>query len=198
MTKHFKTNNVIVRKFNMKDVNQVCSNLSTTEEKSIEEARMIVKSAINEYYTDEPTWAIEDKRKKNLVGVIRVTNYIPKNKICNITWTMSYKYWDDKFMKDALTQIFKFLFTKKNIELIECSYYEQNKKDSLILDSIGMTKEASLRDRRINEYTHEKENFVIYSINKQEFFETLETSEISEVENKFKGYLKKKSLYVGT
>ena len=198
MTKHFKTNNVIVRKFNMKDVNQVCSNLSTTEEKSIEEARMIVKSAINEYYTDEPTWAIEDKRKKNLVGVIGVTNYIPKNKICNITWTMSYKYWDDKFMKDALTQIFKFLFTKKNIELIECSYYEQNKKDSLILDSIGMTKEASLRDRRINEYTHEKENFVIYSINKQEFFETLETSEISEVENKFKGYLKKKSLYVGT
>lgn len=198
MTKHFKTNNVIVRKFNMKDVNQVCSNLSTTEEKSIEEARMIVKSAINEYYTDEPTWAIEDKRKKNLVGVIRVTNYIPKNKICNITWTMSYKYWDDKFMKDALTQIFKFLFTKKNIELIECSYYEQNKKDSLILDSIGMTKEASLRDRRINEYTHEKENFVIYSINKKEFFETIETSEISEVENKFKGYLKKKSLYVGT
>lgn len=195
MTKHFKTNNVIVRKFNMKDVNQVRTNLSTTEEKSIEEAKMIVKSAINEYYTDEPTWAIEDKQKKNLVGVIRVTNYCPKNKICNITWTMSYKYWDDKFMKDALTQIFKFLFTKRKIELIECSYYEQDKKASIILDSIGMTREASLRDRRINEKTHQKENFVIYSINKQEF---LQTQEMVETEYKIKGYLKRKNLYVGT
>lgn len=189
MTKHFKTNNVIVRKFNMKDVNQVCSNLSATEEKSIDEARIIVKSAINEYYTDEPTWAIEDKQKKNLVGVIRVTNYCPKNKICNVTWMMSAKYWDDIFMKDALTQIFNFLFSKKDVDLIECSYYEQNKKSSLILEEIGMTKEASLRDRRINEKTHEKENFVIYSINKQEF---LETKEMREQDYEFTSCLKRK------
>ena len=170
MTKHFKTDNVIVRKFNMRDVEQVYSNFSTTEDKSIEETKITVKSAINEYYTDEPIWAIEDKQKKNLVGVIRVTNYCPKNKTCNITWTMSYKYWDNRFMKDALEQILLFLFTKKDIDLIECSYYEHNKNTSIILDEVGMTREATLRDRRINEQTNEKENFVIYSINKQEFF----------------------------
>ena len=189
MTKHFKTDNVIIRKFNMKDVEQVYTNLSSTDDKSIEQAKITVKSAMNEYYTDEPTWAIEDKQRKNLVGVIRVTNYCPKNKMCNITWTMSYKYWDNCFMKDALVEIFNFLFSKKEIELIECSYYEQNKNTSVILDEIGMTKEASLRDRRINAQTNQKENFVIYSINKQEFNEIYSEKNIN---NRFYGYLKRK------
>lgn len=189
MAKHFKTDCVIVRKFNMKDVEQMHVNLTAVENNSIEEARMIVKSAINEYYTDEPTWAIEDKQKKNLVGVIRVTNYSPKNKMCNVTWMMSNKYWDNNFMKDALTQIFNFLFNKKEIELIECSFYEQNKNSSIILDEIGMTREAVLRDRRINEVTQEKENFVIYSINKNEFFEFKSENTSN---NKYYNYLKRK------
>ena len=68
MTKHFKTENVIVRKFNMKDVEQVHLNLPIIESNSLEETKIIVKSAINEYYTDEPTWAIEDKQKKPADG----------------------------------------------------------------------------------------------------------------------------------
>ena len=97
--------------------------------------------------------------------------------------------WDNSFMKDALVEIFNFLFSKKEIELIECSYYEQNKNISVILDEIGMTKEASLRDRRINEQTHQKENFVIYSINKQEFKGMYSDKYTN---NRFYGYLKRK------
>ena len=188
MTKHFKTNNVIVRRFEMKDAKQAYLNLDEEDNLNnigkagdyqrkildgIEKTKMIIKSAINEYYTDEPIWAVEDKVGKNLVGSIRVSNYSPKNKMCNISWMMSYKYWDNNFMKDALIQIFKFLFIKKNIELIECSYYEQNENTNIILDEIGMKKEAILRDRRINEKTQQKENFVIYSINREEFLENI-------------------------
>lgn len=188
--KGFKTNNVIVRKFEMKDVeqahfnllednkgnnfNNICASIDDMKCENIAQTRMIVKSAINEYYTDEPVWAVEDKQNKNLVGYIRVINYSAKNKMCNITWAMSCKYLGCDFMKEALTQIFNFLFVKKGIELIECSYYEKNKNTGVMLDEIGMTKEAVLRDRRINEQTLEKENFVIYSINKQEFFNYLE------------------------
>ena len=192
--KSFKTKNVIVRKFEMDDVEQAYYNLSIyndmenicdeTIPKNMNKTKIIIKSAIREYYTDEPIWAVEDKETKHLIGYIRVTNYSPKNKMCNITWAMSYKYWDNCFMKDALTQILNFLFTKKNIELVECSYYEQNSEYSVILESIGMTKEACLRDRRINERTNKKENFVIYSINKEEFFRT--------IRNKYIKFLHKK------
>jgi RimJ/RimL family protein N-acetyltransferase len=187
MSKHFKTNSVIVRRFQMKDAKQAYENLSNSFKTNdntdsflenergtverIEKIKMEIKSAINEYYTDEPIWAVEDKENKNLVGGVRVCNYSSKNKMCNISWMMFYKYWNNSFMKDALTQVLKFLFTKKDIELIECSYYEQNENNSVILDEIGMRKEAVLRDRRFNEKTNKRENFVIYSINRKEFLE---------------------------
>ena len=188
MLKSFKTNNVIVRKFELEDAEQTYlnfagnsnySNMCNTignemiECESIEQTKLIIKSAINEYYTDEPIWAVEDKRKKILVGFIRVSNYSEKNKICNITWAMSCEYLKNFFMKEALIKICNFLFSKKNVELIECSYYEQNKATSIVLEEIGMTREAILRDRRINVHTNKKEDFIIYSINKQEFFEYL-------------------------
>ncbi|MBR3673737.1 MAG: GNAT family N-acetyltransferase [Clostridia bacterium] len=188
MTKYFKTNNVIIRKFEMTDVEQACLNLSENE--NFEETKISIRSAINEYYTDEPTWAVEDKVTKNLVGSISVSNYSPKNKMCNISWIMSYKHWDNKFMKDALTQIFNFLFTKKDIELIECSYYEQDSNTNVILEEIGMTKEATLRDRRINEKTNKKENFVIYSISKQEFMEN-RSGEL--IQRRFRRFMHKKT-----
>lgn len=179
--RNFKTDNVIVRRFEMNDVEQAYYNLSLYEDisdmanykthKSMDETRMIIKSAINEFYTDEPIWAVEDKKSKNLVGFIRVTNYSAKNKRCNITWTMAYKYWNTCFMKDALIKTINFLFLKKDIELIVCSYYGDNKISGEILESVGMRKEAVLRERKINEKTNEKENCVIYSINKQEFYD---------------------------
>ena len=205
MVKCFKTNKVIVRRFQMKDARDVFFNLSQKDEiedssnsteylsnHSIEKARMIIKSAINEYYTDEPIWAVEDKMNKELVGSIRVTNYSRKNKMCNITWNMSYKYLDNTFMKEGLAQILKFLFIKKHIELVECSFYENNKNMSTIVEGIGMTKEAILRDRRINEKTHKKESYIIYSINKNEFFKFCNEQLIYLSKNKICNNVKRK------
>lgn len=180
--KKFKTNDVIVRRFEMNDLEDIHYNIliqddvidmaNYTPHKNIDESRIILRSAINEYYTDEPIWAVEDKKNKKLVGFIRVSKYSRKNKKCNLTWAVAHQYWYSCFMKEALIQIMNFLFSKRDIELIISSYYEQNKISSVILESIGMRKEAVLRERRINEKTNEKENFVIYSINKQEFYET--------------------------
>jgi len=183
--KTFKTDNVIVRRFQMRDAEQLNlllynnSNVvpecnvemnDINQQENLNETKLVIKSAINEYYTDEPVWAVENKKSKKIIGYIRVCNYSVKNRMCNITWAVSNKHWDDGFMRDALIQIFNFLFTKKNIELIECSYYQQDNNSNIVLDQIGMTKEAVLRDRRVNEKTHKKENFVIYSISKEEFF----------------------------
>ena len=183
--KTFKTDNVIIRRFQMRDAEQLNlllyndSNVAPEYDNDINEedrienlnkTKLVIKSAINEYYTDEPVWAVENKWSKKIIGYIRVCNYSIKNKMCNISWVVSNEHWDDGFMKDAFTKIFNFLFTKKNIELIECSYYQQDNNSNVILDEIGMTREAVLRDRRVNEKTHKKENFVIYSISKEEFF----------------------------
>lgn len=187
--KSFKTENVIIRRFEMRDAKQAYHSLSIYEDEgkmcngnepvneTFEQTKVIIKSAINEYYTDEPIWAVEDKETKRLVGFIRITNYSPRNKICKITWSMLYTQKYENFVKDALVQVLKFIFTKKDVELVECSYYEandenvQNSENQNILNGIGMIKEAVLRNRRFNEKTNKKENFVIYSMDKNEFFE---------------------------
>ena len=190
--KSFRTNNVIIRKFEMEDLEDIHYNILTQEEvidmanekkyNDLNESRIVLKSAMNEYYTDEPVWAVEDKKEKRLVGFIRITNYSAKNRKCNLTWTVANRYWNSYFMEDALIKVIRFLFVKKNIDLIESSFYEQNKISSIILENIGMTKEAILRERRINEKTHQKEDFVIYSINRNEFFEKIENKlEICEI-----------------
>ena len=53
-----------------------------------------------------------------------------------------------------------------------------------------MTKEATLRDRRINEKTNKKENFVIYSISKQEFMENRSGEAI---QRRFRRFMHKKT-----
>lgn len=178
--KSIKTEKVILRKFKMEDVEEACYNLSIyddynicneIENKNIEQTKIIIKSAINEYNSEEPVWAVEDKENKNLVGYIRITNYSPKNKMCNIVWSISHKYNNINNIKDALIQVLNLLFSKKEIELVECSYYEKDNITSSILEEIGMLKEAVLRDRHINEKNNKKENYVIYSITKNEFVE---------------------------
>ena len=94
--KNFKTNDVIVRRFEMNDLEDIHYNIliqddvidmaNYTPHKNIDESRIILKSAINEYYTDEPIWAVEDK----------------KNKKCHLTWAVAHQYWDSSFMKEAL------------------------------------------------------------------------------------------------
>lgn len=198
----FKTDDVIIRRFQMRDAEQEDLNIFLYNNSNIvpddvkietgygykQKAKLVVKSAINEYYTDEPIWAIENKETKRIIGYIRVCNYSSKNKMCNLTWAMSNRHWDNGFMKDALVQIFNFMFTKRDVELIECSYYQPDDSNNVILDEIGMTKEATLRARRVNEHTKMKENFIIYSISKEEFYQNFG----SVVSSKHFRYLKRK------
>lgn len=179
MVRSFKTNDAIIRKFRMNDVDQVYNNLVISKNvinlsnivtnQSKDETQKVVESAINEYYTEEPVWALERRKTKDLVGLIKVEQYSPKNKICSISWAIANEYSNISLMPEALNKVMNYLFDKKGIELIQCSYYEQSEETGKVLDNIGMKKEAVLKDRRINEQTKKKENYVIYSIDINEF-----------------------------
>lgn len=177
--KNLKTNDVIIRKFKKEDIDIIYNNFNLYDSisnmtninfgESKKQAQLIVKSAMVEYYTEEPIWALEYRQTKDLFGFIKIDNYSYKNKICNISWAMTDKYYDMNLMTQALDRVIKYLFDKKQIELIECSYYDQNKEIDKILDNVGMKKEAVLKSRRINTKTRKKEDYVIYSISINDF-----------------------------
>lgn len=170
--KNFKTNDVVIRKFKMSDAEQMYSNLLEDKSENLttkDEIQRIIKSAIIEFYTEEPIWAVEEKKTNTIIGTIKVKSYSEKNKFCNLSWKMYNKSSNINLMQQALNKVMNYLFLKRNVELIESSYYEQNALTGQVLDNIGMTKEAVLRNRRLNTATNKKENFVIYSINAEEF-----------------------------
>ncbi len=122
-----------------------------------------------EYNTEEPMWALELKQTKEFVGFIKIDNYSPKNKMCKISWGMINNYENEKLIIQALKTVMNYLFERKSIELIECSYYGNNRETDKILDNVGMTKEAVLKQRRFNEKTNTREDYVIYSIAANEY-----------------------------
>lgn len=170
--KNFRTNDVVIRKFKMSDAEQMYLDLlecNSENPTTKDETQRIIKSAIVEFYTEEPIWAVEEKKTNSIIGTIKVKIYSEKNKFCNLSWKMINKSSNINLMQQALNKVMNYLFLKKNVELIECSYYEQNALTGQVLDNIGMTKEAVLRNRRFNIATNKRENFVIYSMNAEEF-----------------------------
>ena len=177
--KNFKTNDVLIRRFKFEDVDKIyeyikysnkISNISDIyENESKIETQRIIESAIMEYNTEETMWALEGKHTKDLFGFIKVDNYSPKNKICKIYWGAKNYFDNEKMITQALKIVMNYLFKRKGMELIECTYYGHNKETDEILDNIGMTKEAVLKQRRYNEKTNKREDYVIYSIAANEF-----------------------------
>lgn len=172
--KSFRTNDVLIRKFKKDDVDSVyegfrnatqisnLSNVIVNESKS--KIQKLVESAIIEYHTEEPIWALEQKQTQNLFGFIKIENYSPKNKICKISWALIDSYNNEEMIIQALKRVIYYLFKKKRIELVECSYYGQNRETDKILNNVGMKKEAVLKHRRYNEETKLYEDYYIYSI----------------------------------
>lgn len=179
--RNFETGNSIIRSFDMEDVRQLYFRMAKDEEvcdmcnclihRNICETEVMVKSFIVEYKSNEPVWVVEDIDKKLLIGMIKVINYSVKNKICKIELVIAKDYWNKDYMCEALKKVIEYLFVEKDIEIIESMHYENTKIIKNILENVGMTLEAVLRERRINTKTNERENLNVYSITKKEFME---------------------------
>ena len=171
--RYLKTNDVIIRKFKKEDIDSLYNILDNTNYITNKNSKIqmikIIESTIFQNYTEEPIWALEEKQTKKIFGYIKIENYSPKNKFCKISWVVTDKFSNSLLIKQALKRVMNFMFKKKDIDLIECSYYGKNEETSKILDNIGMKKEAVLKQRRYNENTHKKEDFFIYSIDVKAF-----------------------------
>lgn len=174
----FETKNLKIRKFRIEDVEDVHKYLATESElaeclgynihKSIHETETMVASFIKEYEMNELIWAIEEKNTSEVIGYINAFERSDANKVCKIKFGIALNRVDTGFMEEALEVIIDYLFNKKNFDVIISEFYDGCKKliqiKCNILENVGMTKEAVLHKRKINNKTGVAENKVIYSI----------------------------------
>ena len=134
----------------------------------------MISSYINEYEANELVWVIEEKQTNSAIGFINALEVSNINKYCNIKFGRAFKYIEKHYMEEALNCVLEYIFNEKNFNMVVSKFCDGNQEifnfKTLILDGIGMKKEAVLRNRRINEKTGIIENQVMYSITKNEFF----------------------------
>lgn len=181
--KSLETNNLRIRKFKLKDASDVYKNLATEEKladclgyhihKDVEETKRMIKSFMNEYEMNELVWAIEEKNLNEVIGYINALEVSRINKRCEIKFAIGLKWADTGLMEEALQKVLGYLFEEEKFQIVISEFCDGNKElasiKSNMLENVGMTKEALLRNRKINEKTGIKENKIVYSIIDEEF-----------------------------
>lgn len=181
--KDLETKNLIIRKFKLEDAEDVHKNLATITKltdcsgyhvhKDIVETKIMISSFINEYEMNELVWALEEKKSGEVIGYINALEFSIQNKLCEIKFGIKIGLENAGIMEEALEKVLDYLFKEKGFNTVAAKFYDSNSEVTKIkcrtLENVGMTKEAVLRNRRINEITKKPENKIIYSILKEEF-----------------------------
>ena len=78
------------------------------------------------------------------------------------------KYQHCGYAYEALTCLIKRYFCDEELYLLEAKYNENNIASSKLLNKLGFQVEASLRGRRIDRVSGERNNLIVCSITKDE------------------------------
>lgn len=176
--KEFETKDLKIRRFKIEDVPDVHKNLATVKRlteclgyhihKSIRETEVMVDSFIKESEMNEFVWAIEEKANSEVIGFINASERSDLNKVCKIKFGIALNKINSGYMEEALKIIINYLFNEKKFNVIVSESYDGYKELSdmkgKFLERAGMTKEAVLHKRKINDKTGLPENKIIYSI----------------------------------
>ena len=180
---NMETRRYILRKPQMKDAEEIYEKWGDDKDKAAEykehrayknisETRALLNAAILEAESGVPFYFIETKEKKEIIGYIKISEHSDKDKICRVNFYFLENWREDLSPEEILTEAFKNLFERKNIETIVVKFYDRNEEDTRtiekLLNKIGMKKEGVLRNRMINS-EGKKEDKYVYSILKEEW-----------------------------
>ncbi|MDF2700795.1 MAG: acetyltransferase family [Haloplasmataceae bacterium] len=136
-TKKIETERLILRRFNINDVDQMYNNWANDEltcryltwkvHGSKEVTRNFILSQISNY--DDPyyfNWVVERKVDETLIGSISVVHMSLKNSICEIGYCYGSGFWNKGYATEALRAVIEFLLKEVEITLIELNHISIN------------------------------------------------------------------------
>ena len=181
--KNIETERYLLRKPKMEDAEDIYEKWGKDKEKIGEykehyihkntiETKALLKSAIKEAEFGTPTWFIEDKKTKAIIGYIKVPVFSEKDKKCEVVFYFLKGWREDHTPEEVLKEVIRNLFTEEPFEIVITQFYDSSKEDTefigLILDRIGMKREGIHRNRMINSKGQKIDRHV-YSILKEEW-----------------------------
>ena len=164
----FETQNLKIRKFKLEDAEDVYKNLGTEKELFECLGYNMHKTVRQTEKMNELIWAIEDKKKHEVVGYINASERSEANRICKFKCGIALNLAESGLLEEALKVVINYLLKTGKFDVIVSEFFDGCKKlvedKSKILENVGMVKEAILHKRIINSKTGLAENKIIYSI----------------------------------
>lgn len=173
-----ETDRLILREFTIEDANDMYNNWASDKEtskfldwdvhESVDATKNIIKSWIDEYKSGSLNWVVELKDTKEIIGSITVVHLYKKDLNAEIGYCYGSKYWEKGYATEALKRVINFLLNDCEMHLVEARHISGNPASGRVMQKAGMIKEATLKDRKINKYTKELNDIIVYSITKSD------------------------------
>ena len=177
-TKRLESDRLILRKFTLDDVEGVYKNYATDPEcckflswevhNNMEETKTLLETWVNDYDNGALRWIVELKDTNEIIGSISVVSLKIKHSIAEIGYCYGSKFWGNGYATEALRTVIEYLLNDCGIYLVEAGHISGNPASGRVMEKAGMHKDAILRDRRINKFTKERNDLIVYSIKKEE------------------------------
>lgn len=174
-----ETERLILRKFKIEDAEAMYNNWATDPEcnkylswdlhKNIEETKSIIQMWIDQYDKGSYNWVVELKDTHEIIGNISAVHIHKKDLNCEIGYCYGSKYWGKGYGTEALKRVIEFFLNDCSLHLVEARHISGNPASGRVMEKSGMKKEAMLKDRRINKYTKELNDLIVYSITKKDW-----------------------------
>lgn len=127
-----------------------------------------MESLVSSLEKNKHAWVLEEKKSGNIIGYITVDIPYDLLKVGELGYVIAEKYQHMGYAYEALTCMIKKYFYEEKLYLLEAKFNENNIASSKLLNKLGFQMEASLRGRRIDIYSGQRNNLIICSLTKDE------------------------------
>jgi len=129
---------------------------------------------LKSFIKDGNVWAIVLKENRKVIGSIRL--YPDENrgkyKAKSINFVLSYDYWGNGFMTEAVKCVVEHAFTSSDIDLLSVFHYPHNTRSKRVIEKCGFEYEGTL-EQTCKRYDGQIFDAVCYSLLRADYFRDL-------------------------
>lgn len=128
-----------------------------------------MEALVKGFISNADAWVIEDRKKEKIVGYITMDVPYKELGIGEIGYVISEKYQKQGYASEAVNCILTEYLINRKFYLIEAKVNETNKASMKLLEKSGFRTDGKLRGRRIDLFTGERNDLIVFSITQNEF-----------------------------
>jgi len=155
-TVNLETDNLILRKFKLADLNSTYENwysdykvikpVNLELNETIEDTREMILDLILGY-TDNKNYdfAIVEKKSEEVIGSVQLVNIHENLEKCEIGFVLGSKFWNKGYMTEAINKVLEFCFNDVKFVRVEAFCALNNFQSERVLEKVGMQFEGILK-----------------------------------------------------